>query len=84
MMAIDFSAVEATIAQTKVEVAEAEAATAVLIEAKSALAVIQESVAVAQAAVAAASESAGLQKSDVVNGITAAITALQELLAQLQ
>jgi hypothetical protein len=83
-MAIDFSQVEAAIAATKSEVVEHEAAAVVLEEAKTALAVVQTQVAAAQAAVSEAAVNANTQKADVVNGINAAIVALNDLLAQLQ
>lgn len=83
-MAIDFSQVEAAIAATKTEVVEHEAAAAVLEAAKASLAEVQTQVAAAQAAVAEAASNANTQKADVVNGINAAIVALNDLLAQLQ
>jgi hypothetical protein len=83
-MALDFSVVESTIAQTKIEVQESEAASAVLDEAKAALALVQADLAEAQAAVATAAEGANTQKADVINGINAAIAALNDLLLQLQ
>lgn len=77
---LDFSKVEAAIAQTKTEVQEHVAASIALDEARAALAVVQSQVAAAQAVVAEKTTVAGEQKADVVNGINAAISALQELL----
>ena len=81
---IDFSQVEAAIAATKAEVVEHEEAAAALEAAKTSLLEVQTQVAAAQAAVAEASALASTQKADVVNGINAAITALNDLLLQLQ
>ncbi len=83
-MALDFSVVESTIAQTKLEVQESEAASAALDAAKAGLALVQADLASAQALVATAAEGANTQKADVVSGINAAIAALQDLLLQLQ
>jgi len=83
-MALDFTQVQAAIDQTKVEVAESDAAQEALDAAKATLTGVQTQLTEAQAAVAAASAEAGTQKADVVNGINAAISALQELLQQLQ
>lgn len=81
---IDFTQVEATIQATKQEVAEHDAAVAALEVAKSELAVVQTQVAEKQAAVATAAETSNKEKADVVSGINSAITALQDLLLQLQ
>ena len=82
-MALDFSTVEQTINQTKIEVTEHDAATVALEEAKAKLVVVQSQVAEAQNLVAEASSIANVQKADVVNGINSAIAALQDLLTQL-
>lgn len=79
-MALDFAKVESTIAQTKVEVEEHVAASAELETARAALAAVQEQVAAAQIVVAEKTATAGEQRADVVNGINAAIAALQDLL----
>lgn len=80
---LDFSRVEAAIAQTKVEVEEHVAASTELETARAQLAEIQTQVAAAQAVVADKTAAAGEQKADVVNGINGAIAALQELLQQV-
>ncbi len=82
-MAIDFSAVESAINQTKVEVQEHEIAEGEWNTAKEVLTAKQAEVATAQAEVASKAEVANKEKADVIAGVNSAITALQEILNTL-
>jgi hypothetical protein len=64
-------------------VSEHEAASAALDAARAEAAVIQAQIIEANAKVAAAADVANSQRKDVVDGINAAIVALQELLASI-
>ena len=83
-MPINFTEVNAILAQTETEIAEHETALANLAAARTALTAAQEVVTQAQTDVQTATDAEGGEKADVVTGITNAINKLTELLATLQ